>query len=175
MLFTFLLIAALLAVGLSALAASLRLRQQLWHALRTRWLISGLVTLYGVIAGMLLVTGFNSPRMIFLLALPVVAGVCGIWWELRQEAVRPVTERILERGVLAGLILVVLPLLCIAIGQVWLAWRSGDLAVVVATWTAWEHILPWVAGILGTGVVIGVLGTFVGIWLTELPGPRHRG
>lgn len=175
---TITIIAVLLAAAIYALVVGSRLRiqmRQLWRALRAHRLVAGLLTLYSVIAGILLVTCLTAPREIVLLTLPIAAGVCGVWWEVRQASIRPFKEQILDRDILAGLLVVALPVLCIGILQGWLAGREGELAVTVAAWTAWKTLLLWVEIILGMGIVIGVFGAFISIWFSRLPDPCHRG
>jgi hypothetical protein len=126
-LFLFLLIAVLLAAGIYIVIARHRFQLQLrrlWHALRVHWLATGLLALYGITVGILLVTGFNTPLGALLLAFPVVAGICAGWWEVRRDAVNA-SARVFDQGLLVGLLATTLPVLLMIVGDLWLAWRTG--------------------------------------------------
>lgn len=180
-----LLIAVPLAAGIYIVIARHRFQlqlQHLWLALRAHWLATGLLALYGVTVGVALVTGFNTPLEAFLLAFPVVAGICAGWWEVRRDGVRA-SARVFDQGILVGLLATALPVLLMIAGDLWLAWQTGwfiadperiAVGAPVGWGALWGNLL-FAAGIyLGMGAILGVIGAYVGLGLAKLPNLFHH-
>ena len=186
---TIMLIAVLLAAAIYALIARRSLALQLrhlWHVMRTYWLATGLLTLYSAICGILLVSMLISPLhmllvlsgeftwdtapVAILLALPFTAGVCGGWWEVRQDVARPEGGRILNQGILTGLMAMVLPALFGAFGWGLALWTDEEVYAGLAGMVVGG--LLWAAAILAPGMVLGVIGAVLGVTVHRW---RHRG
>ena len=179
------LIAVLLAAGIYAWIARRDLRlqlQQLWHIMRTHRLATGLLTLYSLICGILLITMLISPLhmllvlsgefnwdtapVAILLALPFAAGVCGGWWEVRQDVARHDGGRILNQGILVGLMAMVLPALLGAVGLGLALWTDEE---VYAGWIGMVvGALLWAGAILALGMVLGVIGALLSVTVHRL-------
>jgi hypothetical protein len=157
--------------------------RRLWQALRAHPLVTWLLILYGVTVGIFLVTGFYSPTEWLLLGFPVAAGFCAGWWELRRDAAGAYM-RVLDQGVLVGLLATTLPVLIMIVGDMWLAWQTGwyvadperEAMGIPSGWGALlgEELL-WSMVLLGVGIILGVIGAFVGAWLATLRSPSRRG
>jgi hypothetical protein len=182
---TIILLAVLLAAGIYVWTVrhDLRLQlPQLWQSMRTHPLVTGLLILYSIICGILLVTMRVSPlhMLLFLsgeftwdtapvaimLALPIAAGVCGGWWAVRRDVARPDGGRILNHGILAGLMAMVLPALLGTIGLGLATWTDEE---VYAGWI-WMVVgaLLWAGASLALGVVLGVIGALLSVSVHRL-------
>lgn len=157
--------------------------------MQTYRLATGVLALYSVIGGVLLVTMRISPLhmllvlfgeftwdtapVAILLVLPFAAGACGGWWEMRRDVARPDHGCILNQGILAGLMAMVLPALLGAIGWGLALWTDAE---VYGGWAGMVvGALLWVGAILALGMVLGAIGAFAGAGLAQLAGPRRQG
>lgn len=155
--------------------------QRLGQAVRTHRTMTGLLVLYGILTGIFLVTGFTPPLLGFLLAFPVLAGVAGGWWETQRDA-RHTAERVLNQGILVGLLATALPVLLMVAGDLWLAWQTGwyiaDPTSIAAGnpvgWgELWVDLLLWAGSFLGLGIILSVVGAFIGRGIAVLPDRLH--
>ncbi|HEU5099531.1 MAG TPA: hypothetical protein VFU22_10960 [Roseiflexaceae bacterium] len=190
---TIILIAMLLTAGLYAVIARHRLRLQLpqmWHIMRTHRLAAGMLAIYSVGCGLLLVTLRVSPLHVLLflsgeltwdtasvavlVALPLAAGVYGGWWLERSDPSPPGGRQIIDRGFLTGLGVMALPALFAAVGLGLATWMDGTVdggwIRMVAGALLWGGL--WAAAILALGMVLGTLGALLGATVYRV---RHRG
>jgi hypothetical protein len=177
-----LLVVALLA-GLAALMirrpsqrarTSQRPWPQLWHALRHHRGVLGLLLLYSLISLPLSITGWPAPVAVIVRALPLLAGLAGVWWEVQQEASHPEAETIIEHGILAGLTVMALPTLATLSMVIGHAWEAGALTGIAAFSTVGWALLQFAGVALGLGMVIGVLGASIAVWLTHWSSRAYR-
>ncbi|MEN9937499.1 MAG: hypothetical protein RLZZ387_4078 [Chloroflexota bacterium] len=175
----------LLLVGVLVAAAVYLVRHGLFlqllqflHALRTHWLVSGLLLSLSALGGVVLWRGVNStPEASLLFACPLLAGGCAGWWELRRDTTRPYTQRIVGHSILAGLLATALPALALVLSTALSAWRTGELVGEAGWWAApWIESLGWGAGIVALGIILSMMGAIASTMLAQLPlPPDHRG
>jgi hypothetical protein len=183
------LIAVLLAIGIYVWIARHSLRQQLpqlWHIMQTHRLATGLLTLYSFICGILLVSMLISPLhlllflsgeftwgtapVVLMLALPFAAGVWGGWWEVRRDVAHSNGGRLVNQGILAGLMAMVLPALLGIIGLGLAMWTDKE---VFAGWIGMMvGALLWAGAILALGIILGMIGALLSVSVHRW---RHRG
>jgi hypothetical protein len=140
---------------------------QLWHALRTHRRVLGLLLLYSLISLPLSITGWPAPGEAVVRTLPLLVGLAGVWWEVRQEACHSEAETIIDHGILAGLTVMALPALAplsMVIGQ---AWQAGTLTGMAAVAVVGWALLQFAGLALGMGIVFGVFGASIAVWLTH--------
>jgi hypothetical protein len=147
---------------------------QLWHALRTHWPVLGLLLLYSLISLPLSITGWLASVAAVVRTLPLLAGLAGVWWEVQQEASHPEAETIIEHGILAGITVMALPTLAALIMVIGHAWEAGALTGIAAFSTVGWALLQFAGVALGLGIVIGVLGASIAVWLTHWSSRAYR-
>jgi hypothetical protein len=151
---------------------------QFLHALRTHWLVSGLLLSVSALGGAALWRGVDStPKALLLFACPLLAGGCAGWWELRRDATRPYAQRVVRHSILAGLLATALPALALVLSTAQSAWRAGALVGEAGWWAApWLETMGWSAAIVALGIILSIIGAMASTLLAQLPlQPYHRG
>lgn len=191
-------IAVLLAVGTYLLAAR-RFQPQLTRlreGTSRHPVMSLLLILYGMVGGIMLGLAFfgefSTPVGSIMLVLPLLAGCCAGWWQLWSDAAPSTRRSIIDQGMLAGLLVTVLPatlaLILIVMAGGWWYFVMGPFVagespgwwyfVIAPRQTAWWHalwmILPFVlaGAFVMLGVVLGALGALLSVRVYHW---RHRG
>lgn len=127
----------------------------------------------GIVLGMGFLGVLSAPVGIMMLTLPFLAGCCAGWWQTRRDAAAAGMRPIIEQGMLAGLLVTVLPAALALIMIAWFAW-SSPTGEPPLSWDALRVVGAFfvAAAYLAAGMALGVAGALLGVsghrW-------RHRG